>query len=92
MNYIPTDKDLIAMYYVDKAPECSNLESACMEIAKESSIGTWTKISTLSPEIAENLKPAAFYIDEVNHIVNHSQGFSNSRSSIRRNLFRDLFQ
>ena len=69
MNYIPTDKDLIAMYYVDKAPECSSLESACMEIAKESSIGTWTKISTLSPEIAEKLKPAAFYIDEVNHIV-----------------------
>jgi len=57
------------MYYVDKAPECSSLESACMEIAKESSIGTWTKISTLSPEIAEKLKPAAFYIDEVNHIV-----------------------
>ena len=69
MNYLPTDKDLIAMYYVDKAPECSSLESACMEIAKESSIGTWTKISTLSPEIAEKLKPAAFYIDEVNHIV-----------------------
>lgn len=57
------------MYYVDKAPECSSLESACMEIAKESSIGTWTKISTLSPEIAEKLKPAAFYIDEVNQIV-----------------------
>lgn len=69
MNYIPTDKDLIAMYYVDKAPECSSLESACMEIAKESSIGTWTKISTLSPEIAEKLKPAAFYIDEINQIV-----------------------
>ena len=57
------------MYYVDKAPECSSLESACMEIAKESSIGTWTKISTLSPGIAEKLKPAAFYIDEVNQIV-----------------------
>ena len=57
------------MYYVDKAPECSSLESACMEIAKESSIGTWTKISTLSPKIAEKLKPAAFYIDEVNQIV-----------------------
>ena len=69
MNYVPTDKDLLAMYYVDKAPECSSLESACMEIAKESSIGTWTKISTLSPEIAEKLKPAAFYIDEVNHII-----------------------
>lgn len=69
MNYVPTDKDLIAMYYVDKAPECSSLESACMEIAKESSIGTWTKISTLSPEIAEKLKPAAFYIDEVNNII-----------------------
>jgi ribulose-bisphosphate carboxylase large chain len=69
LNYVPTDKDLIVMYYVDKAPECSSLESACIEIAKESSIGTWTKISTLSPEIAEKLKPATFYIDEVNHII-----------------------
>lgn len=57
------------MYYVEKAPECKDLEHACMEIAKESSIGTWTNIATMSADIAERLKPSAFYINEENHIV-----------------------
>jgi ribulose-bisphosphate carboxylase large chain len=69
LDYNPTDKDLIAMYYVEKAPECKDLEHACMEIAKESSIGTWTNIATMSADIAERLKPSAFYINEENHIV-----------------------
>ncbi len=69
-NYMPSDKDLIAMYYVERAPEaCPNLEQACEEIAKESSIGTWTDIITMSKEIAEKLRPSAYYIDEDNHIV-----------------------
>ena len=69
-NYTPNDKDLIAMYYVERAPEaCPSLEQACEEIAKESSIGTWTDIITMSKEIAEKLRPSAYYIDEHNHIV-----------------------
>ena len=69
-NYTPNDKDLIAMYYVERAPEaCPSLEQACEEIAKESSIGTWTDIITMSEEIAEKLRPSAYYIDEHNHIV-----------------------
>jgi len=64
-NYTPNDKDLIAMYYVERAPEaCPSLEQACEEIAKESSIGTWTDIITMSKEIAEKLRPSAYYIDE----------------------------
>jgi ribulose-bisphosphate carboxylase large chain len=69
LNYEPNDNDLIAMYYVEKAPECRDLEQACEEIAKESSIGTWTEIATLSADIAERLKPSAFYIDSKNNIV-----------------------
>jgi len=57
------------MYYVEISPECRNLQHASEEIAKESSIGTWTKISTLSPEIAERLKPSVFYIDTDNNII-----------------------
>lgn len=69
-NYVPNDKDLIAMYYVERAPEaCPSLEKACEEIAKESSIGTWTDIMTMSKEIAEKLRPSAYYIDEDSHIV-----------------------
>ncbi|MFX1339247.1 MAG: type III ribulose-bisphosphate carboxylase [Promethearchaeota archaeon] len=69
-NYKPDDKDLIAMYYVERSPEtCPSLEQACEEIAKESSIGTWTDIITMSKEIAERLRPSVYYIDEDNHIV-----------------------
>lgn len=69
LDYIPNDKDLIAMYYVELSPECKDLEQACEEIAKESSIGTWTEIATLSADIAERLKPSAFYIDPEHNVV-----------------------
>lgn len=69
LGYKPKSDDLIAMYYVELAPECKDLEQACEEIAKESSIGTWTEIATLSPDVAENLKPSAFYIDPKKSIV-----------------------
>ncbi|MFX1308766.1 MAG: type III ribulose-bisphosphate carboxylase [Promethearchaeota archaeon] len=69
LDYKPDDNDLIAMYYVEKAPQCRDLEQACEEIAKESSIGTWTEIATLSADIAKRLKPSVFYIDPNNNIV-----------------------
>jgi len=69
LDYKPNKDDLIAMYYVEKSSECKDLEQACEEIAKESSIGTWTKIATLSADIAERLKPSAFYIDAENNLV-----------------------
>ncbi|KKN47039.1 hypothetical protein LCGC14_0666870 [marine sediment metagenome] len=69
LKYEPNKDDLIAMYFVEKSPECSSLEQACEEIAKESSIGTWTEIATLSAEIAKRLKPSVFYIDPENNIV-----------------------
>ncbi|GAF95137.1 unnamed protein product, partial [marine sediment metagenome] len=69
LNYKPDENDLIAMYYVEKAPDCDDLKQACEEIAKESSIGTWTEIATLSSDIADKLKPSAFYIDPETNIV-----------------------
>ena len=69
LEYKPNNDDLIAMYYVEKSSECKNLEQACEEIAKESSIGTWTEIATLSADIAKRLKPSAFYIDAENNVV-----------------------
>ncbi|MFX1487632.1 MAG: type III ribulose-bisphosphate carboxylase [Promethearchaeota archaeon] len=69
LDYTPNDNDLIAMYYVEKSSDCRDLEQACEEIAKESSIGTWTEIATLSADIAERLKPSVFYIDPKNNIV-----------------------
>ena len=69
LKYELDKEDLVVMYFVEKAPDCNSLEQACEEIAKESSIGTWTEIATLSADIAERLKPSVFYIDPENNIV-----------------------
>jgi len=70
LDYSPNENDLVAMYYIERAPEsCPNLEKACEEVAKESSIGTWTEISTMSKDIATNLRPSVYSIDEDNHIA-----------------------
>ena len=69
LNYEPSEKDLVVMYYVEKSNECKSLESVSEEIAKESSIGTWTEIATLSSDIAKRLKPSVFYINEDNGII-----------------------
>jgi len=69
LEYVPNKKDLIVMYYVEKAADCKSLEQACEEIAKESSIGTWTEIATLSGDIAKRLKPSVFHIDSTNQLI-----------------------
>jgi ribulose-bisphosphate carboxylase large chain len=69
LDYRPDENDLVVMYYVEKSPQCKNLRHASEEIAKESSIGTWTEIATLSNKIAERLKPSIFYIDEKKKII-----------------------
>jgi len=69
LDYKPNENDLIAMYYVEKSPQCKDLEHASMEIAKESSIGTWTTIATMSADIANKLKPSVFHIDKENQII-----------------------
>jgi len=69
LEYKPNENDLVAMYYVEKAPSCKSLEHASMEIAKESSIGTWTDIVTMSGDIAKKLRPSTYYIDKENHII-----------------------
>ncbi|MFX1417306.1 MAG: type III ribulose-bisphosphate carboxylase [Promethearchaeota archaeon] len=69
LDYTPNENDLVVMYYVQISPNCKNLQYAAQEIAKESSIGTWTEIATLSSEIAQRLKPSTFYIDQENKII-----------------------
>jgi len=67
LKYIPSRKDLIAEYYVE--PNKISLEEAADNIAKESSIGTWTSISTMKKDIFEKLKPGVFSIDKENNII-----------------------
>lgn len=69
LDYKPNENDLVAMYYVEISPECESLEHASEEIAKESSIGTWTEIATLSADIARKLKPSIFHINHKKNII-----------------------
>jgi len=67
MNYIdfdysPGKDDLVCRFYIEPEKGCS-IEEACENVAKESSIGTWTDIVTMEPEIARKLKPSVFEID-----------------------------
>ncbi|MEA3229833.1 MAG: type III ribulose-bisphosphate carboxylase [archaeon] len=60
LRYKPTDNDLVCEFYVE--PSQVSLEKACEQVAGESSIGTWTTISTMNPRIAERLRPTVFSI------------------------------
>jgi len=64
-NYKPSSKDVVCEYYVE--PNKITLEQACEQIAGESSIGTWTNISTMNEKIAKKLKPNVF---SINHKTN----------------------
>lgn len=62
LNYKPKKTDLIAKYTLKPAKGVS-MRKACEAIAGESSIGTWTDISTMTPKIAKKLKPHVFSIN-----------------------------
>lgn len=62
LNYKPSENDLICRFFVE--PEGNSaIEKACENIAAESSIGTWTELSTMESEIYERLGPHVFEID-----------------------------
>ncbi|MDO9096826.1 MAG: ribulose-bisphosphate carboxylase large subunit, partial [Candidatus Methanoperedens sp.] len=63
MGYIPTDRDIVCEYRIEPASGV-DFQDACTNLAGESSIDTWTDILTLSPELASQLKPHVFEMDE----------------------------
>lgn len=61
LNYRPLfNQEIIATYYVESALP---LKKAAVEIAKESSIGTWTELSTLRQKTFNRLAPQIFQIN-----------------------------
>jgi ribulose-bisphosphate carboxylase large chain len=62
LDYEPTEGDLICEYYIE--PHELPFEEACERVTAESSIGTWTELSTMKPRIAEKLKPNVFSMSE----------------------------
>nr|VDD89095.1 RuBisCO long chain, Form III-c [uncultured bacterium] len=61
LNYKPDYKnDIIAVFYGESKLSLSEL---AIKVAEESSIGTWTKITTLSPKTFEKLAGRIFYVN-----------------------------
>ncbi|MDD5163279.1 MAG: type III ribulose-bisphosphate carboxylase [Candidatus ainarchaeum sp.] len=67
-DYKPRQDDLVAEFFLEKGRGASFAE-ACQAIASESSIGTWTEILTMKPEIAERLSPKIFSLNYSSGIV-----------------------
>ena len=94
LKYKPLKNDVLTEYYLEPSKGIS-FEKACEHIAMESSIGTWTKISTLSPNLAKKLKPHVYYINKkkkIARIAYHNELFEAGNmpqiwSSIAGNIF-----
>ncbi len=69
LEYKPKD-EVVCRFYVE--PNNMSLEDACSHIAGESSIGTWTELSTMKPEIAGKLKPHVYSLDQDSGLVDIS--------------------
>lgn len=61
LKYRPKKDELLAEYHVE--PNKISMEQACQQVAAESSIGTWTTISTMNKSIAKKLKPTVYSIE-----------------------------
>ena len=61
LKYKPTTSDLICTFKVKPARGLT-MAKAAGTVALESSIGTWTSLSTMEDRIAKTLKPTAFSI------------------------------
>lgn len=61
LRYKPKKTDVICQYKMTPA-EGKTLMQVANEVAGESSIGTWTEISTMKKRISENLSPKIYWI------------------------------
>nr|VDD89130.1 RuBisCO long chain, Form III-b [uncultured archaeon] len=61
-KYKPSSTDVVVEYYVE--PNGISLEEAAENLAAESSIGTWTDISTMNQRVSTKLRPWVFDIDK----------------------------
>ena len=68
LNYNPPESDLIVTFYVEPG-DASGMMKACEAIASESSIGTWTDVTTSKPGIMERLGPSVYELDKKTGIV-----------------------
>jgi ribulose-bisphosphate carboxylase large chain len=63
LGYRPTKKDLVVVFRVEPR-RGKPISKVAEHLAAESSIGTWTTISTLNPEAAQRLRPKVYSINK----------------------------
>ena len=61
LRYEPEETDVVCAFYVE--PEGVNIKEAAGGVAAESSIGTWTELTTVKPYV-EKLAAHVFNIGE----------------------------
>ena len=64
----PKKNEIIATFYLEPE-EGSSMEELANGLAAESSVGTWTKLSTLTGKIFRDLGACVFYIDKKEKII-----------------------
>ncbi len=68
LNYTPEDSDILLQFYAEP-PAGKDMECVADKIAEESSIGTWTTLKTLLPDIWEKLRARVYDIDSKRRYV-----------------------
>jgi len=68
LNYKPSESDLVCLFYMEPS-EGVTFEKAAEHVTGESSIGTWTDVGTMKPEIRDRLQPHVFYLSENDHTM-----------------------
>ena len=63
LKYKPKKTDVVLQYKITPA-KGYNLRKAAEMVAGESSIGTWTEVSTMKPRITKQLAPKIYYINK----------------------------
>ena len=76
LKYKPKKTDVIVQYRVVPSKGFTFKQAAEMT-AGESSIGTWTEVSTMKPKI-QKLAPTVFYTDKKNHRIRKLPRTTNS--------------
>ena len=62
LRKVPEEDDFVAQFFVEPS-ENVTMEEACNSIAAESSIGTWTEVSTMTENFREKFKARVTKID-----------------------------